>query len=92
MSKFAGGQLTGRFAWPPDVIDASRRYTRESSEENLKSLEAARRRAAGELAALQASLGFDYVTDGGVGFLDTFTPYAGGVKGTKSGGNIDKYP
>lgn len=92
MSRFAGGQLTGRFAWPAGVIDAARKYTREKTSENLKSLEVARRGAAEEIVSLQASLGFDYVTDGGVGFLDIFTPYAGGVEGVSSGGNIDKYP
>jgi methionine synthase II (cobalamin-independent) len=92
VSKFTGGQLAGRFAWPAEVIDAARKYTREKTTENLKSLENARRAAAREIVSFQVSLGFDYVTDGGVGFLDIFTPYAGGVKGVSSGGNIDKYP
>jgi methionine synthase II (cobalamin-independent) len=92
VSKFAGGQLTGRFAWPAEVIDAARKYTRERTDENLESLETARRRAAKEIVSLQTSLGFNYVTDGGVGFLDAFTPYAEGVEGVSSEGNIDKYP
>jgi methionine synthase II (cobalamin-independent) len=84
--------LTGRFAWPAEVVDAARKYTREKTDENLRCLEAARRRAAKETVSLQASLGFEYLTDGGVGFLDTLTPYAEGVEGVSSGGNIDKYP
>jgi methionine synthase II (cobalamin-independent) len=92
VSKFAGAQLSGRFAWPADLIDAARKYTREKTAENTKSLEAARRKAAKEIVQLQANLGLEYVTDGGVGFLDIFTPYAGGVEGVGSGGNIDKYP
>lgn len=92
MSKFAGGQLSGRFPWPADVIEAARRYTRESSTENLGALEASRRRAAKEIATLQASAGFRFLTDGGVGFLDEFTPYASDLEGVGSGGNIDKYP
>jgi methionine synthase II (cobalamin-independent) len=88
----AGGQLTGRFAWPAELIDAGRKYTREDSAENLGSLEEARRRAAREIVSLQASIGFGYLTDGGVGFLDAFTPYSADLKGVGSGGNIDKYP
>lgn len=92
MSKFVGGQLTGRFPWPPDVVEAGRKYTREDSAENLRSLEEARRKAAIEIASLQTSLGFEYVTDGGVGFLDAFSPYTCSVRGAEGGGNIDKYP
>ena len=92
MSRFAGAQLSGRFAWPAYVINAARKYTREMTAENEKSLEEARRKAAKEIIQLQTNLGLEYVTDGGVGFLDIFTPYAGGVKGVSSGGNIDKYP
>ena len=92
MSRFAGGQLTGRFSWPAGLVDAARRYTREMTTENLKSLENARMKAAREIAELQSGLGLSFVTDGGVGFLDAFTPYAGGAEGAGSSGNIDKYP
>lgn len=92
MSVFAGGQLSGRFAWPAELIEAGRRYTRESSEGNLRSLEDARRRAAKDVVSLQVSAGFRFLTDGGVGFLDLFTPYSEGLEGVGSEGNIDKYP
>ncbi len=92
MSRVLGGQLTGRFAWPPQLIEAARRYTREGTEANLESLEEAKRAAAREVISLQDTSGFDYLTDGGVGMLDIFTPYTTGLEEVSSGGNINKYP
>ncbi len=92
MANIRGGQLTGRLAWTPGLTDAARRYTREKTDANLASLQAARAEAAKEAAALQASCGFEFITDGGAGVVDIFTPYAEGLEGVSSGGNIDKYP
>lgn len=92
MPRFAGGQLTGRFAWPSELIEAARKYTREKTEPNLKALREARVAAAREIIALQEGAGFGFITDGGTGVLDIFTPYSSGAGGGGSGGNIDKYP
>lgn len=92
MASFKGGQLTGRLAWTSELTEAARRYTREKTPSNLAALEAAKLRAAREAVALQSSYGFGYVTDGGAGVADIFTPYAEGLRGVSSGGNIDKYP
>lgn len=92
MAIIRGGQLTGRLSWTPGLTEAARRYTREKTEENLAGLESAKLEAAREAVALQSSYGFEFVTDGGAGVVDVFTPYAEGLEGVGSGGNIDKYP
>ena len=92
MAGFKGGQLTGRLAWTSELTEAARRYTREKTAANLAGLEAAKLGAAREAVALQSSYGFEYVTDGGAGVADIFTPYAERLEGVSSGGNIDKYP
>ena len=92
MATIKGGQLTGRISWTPGLTEAARRYTREKTEENRAGLESAKLDAAREAVALQSSYGFEFVTDGGTGVVDIFTPYAEGLEGVSSGGNIDKYP
>ena len=88
----SGIQLTGRFAWNRSLTSVARRFTREETAANVTALSEARRAAASEVIRAQADLAFEYITDGGVGFLDLFSPYVGSVAGVKAGGNIDKYP
>jgi len=91
-SSVSGIQLTGRLPWDAALTAAGRKYTREPNDENAAALLAERRRSAAEDVRLQVELGFDFVTDGGVGQTDLFSPYLDAVDGIKKGGNIDRYP
>ena len=85
-------QLSGRFPWNKDLVVAARRFTREGTDENKEALSRAQSESAAEAIAAQASLGFEYVSDGGAWAADIFSPYVDGVEGVSSEGNIDKYP
>ena len=91
-SSVSGIQLTGRLPWDAALTAAGRKYTREPNEENTAALLEERKRSAAEAVRLQVELGFDFVTDGGVGQTDLFSPYLDAVDGIKKGGNIDRYP
>lgn len=88
----SGIQLTGRLPWDAALTAAGRKYTREPNEQNAEELFEERRRSAAQAVSLQVELGFEFVTDGGAGETDLFSPFLEGIGGVKKGGNIDRYP
>lgn len=92
MPHFRGVQLTGRFSWNRALTAAARKYTREQTPANSQTLSDERKAAASEIIKAQMDYGFEYLTDGGVGSLDIFSPYVQTVAGVRGGGNINKYP